>query len=174
MSIPNLRRRRGAGAPVLAVTLLSLCCNAQSPEGEAGGGCGPTAAAVSSVAEGIIEADNAHDLERVLAHYTEDITFMTPDGELVEGKDQVRPRYQELFEHFSLDFRMESDEVGVGDGWAFVRGRTLGTLTPREGGEVQQLNDRFMMILRCEPAQGWLIARLMWVRAGSILDPNAG
>jgi ketosteroid isomerase-like protein len=125
--------------------------------------CDRTEAAVLSAAEGLVAADNRHDLEGVLDHYADDVTFITSEGELVEGKSAVRPRYQELFGNFVVEIEMESEEVVVGSEWAFVRGRNVGTLTSRTDDVVEALDDRFLMILHCEPGHDWRVSRLMWV-----------
>lgn len=154
--------RRGLWG-TFAALCLTFGCSGGAPVSTSP--CEPTEPAILSVAEGLIAADNAHDADSVLQHYTDDITFMTPEGDLVAGKEAIRPRYEGLFREREVDIHMEVEEVGRGDAWAFVRGRNVGTFTSRESGEVDPLNDRFLMILRCVPDAGWKVSRLMWVRA---------
>jgi uncharacterized protein (TIGR02246 family) len=151
----------------LCGTFAALCVIVGCGDGTpvATSACQPTEAAVLSVAEGLTAADNAHDVEIVLDHYADDIIFITPQGNLVAGKKAIRPRYERLFRDFVLDIQMEAEEVGLGGEWAFVRGRNVGTFTSRETDEVDPLEDRFLMILRCEPDAGWKVSRLMWVEA---------
>lgn len=118
-----------------------------------------------AVAERLVAADNAHDLSTVLEQYSDDAMLIGPDGTVVEGKDRIRPHYEEIFDHFQFDIRMEIDEEGFGDEWAFLRGRTLGTITARSSGERKAVSDRFLMILQCDPDRGWRVSRLMWVHA---------
>lgn len=140
---------------------LLLACGEGRPA--PGTGCEPTEAAIRSAARGLVAADNAEDLDAVLDHYSDGITFITPEGEVVEGKPAVRPRYEALFDGFSVEIAMEVEEVGVGDEWAFVRGRNAGELRSRATGEAEPLRDRFLMILRCQHSAGWKVSRLMWV-----------
>lgn len=69
--------------------------------------------ALSDFAEEWIAAWNAHDLERVLSHYAEDIVFLSPMAALitgrgrVEGKAALRAYWSEAFKrnpnlHFTL------------------------------------------------------------------------
>ena len=170
MSLGPLERRRvgpwqrqvwpWTGAPA-GMLLLTVACGGAHPA--AGAGCEATEAAILAAAEGLVAADNERDLEAVLDHYTDDVAFITPDGELVQGKGAIRPRYERLFERFAVDIALESEEVGVAGDWAFVRGRNAGALTSRLTGEVEPLRDRFLMILRCEDGDAWRVSRLIWV-----------
>jgi uncharacterized protein (TIGR02246 family) len=113
------------------------------------------------VVEGLIAADNLRDLERVVASYTDDIVFLTPAGEVVEGRSAVRERYTKLFAEFELRLAVDAAEAQADGAWAFVRGRTHGELRPVGGGNSQRLDDNFLMILHCEGGS-WKVARLMW------------
>ena len=145
----------------LAVVFLTVGCSEYGSKPTSV--CDRNEAAVLSVAEGLVAADNRQDLHDVLDHYTSDVTFITAEGELVEGKKAVRPRYEELFQNFVVDIQMESEEVGVGFEWAFVRGRNVGRLTSKTSGVVEALDDRFLMILRCDPDRDWRVSHLTWV-----------
>jgi acetoin utilization deacetylase AcuC-like enzyme len=58
------------------------------------------AAYVRAVAEGIVAADNARDLERVLGYYAPRATLMPPGEPPVTGHEAIRPRYEQLFRSF--------------------------------------------------------------------------
>jgi ketosteroid isomerase-like protein len=67
------------------------------------------------------EAWNAHDLERILSHYREDVVFTSPfvsslsgraDGRLL-GKDALRAYFEVALERFP-DLRFERISVTVG------------------------------------------------------------
>ncbi|NIP56737.1 MAG: hypothetical protein GWM92_01350, partial [Gemmatimonadetes bacterium] len=50
-------------------------------------------AAVRAVAEEIIRADNAADLSRVMALYSDTAMLLPPDGAPVRVRGAIRPRY---------------------------------------------------------------------------------
>lgn len=125
--------------------------------------CPATEEAVRSVAHGLVAADNRGDLRSVLDHYTEHITFITPEGEVVQGVSTIRQRYEGLFAKFAVDIALVPEETIVDNELAFIRGRTIGTLRPKSAPESrQELDDRFLMVLRCDPELGWRVSHLMW------------
>lgn len=80
-----------------------------------------------------IEAWNAHDLERILSHYTDDFEMSSPliiermqepSGKL-KGKDQVRPYWQKGLEA-ALPLRFELIEVFAGVESVTIYYRSLG------------------------------------------------
>jgi uncharacterized protein (TIGR02246 family) len=122
---------------------------------------------VRAVAAAIIAADNARNLDSVLALYAPDAVLMPPGEEPVRGRDAIRPRYEALFRSFNPAIRSELDEVRVAGSLAFVSGRNTGDLRPREpAAAARRLNDLFVMVLAREPGGRWRIARQMW-HAGS-------
>jgi len=120
-------------------------------------------AAVRGVADGIIAADNARDIERVLALYTPDAVLMPPGEDPVAGRAAIRPRYETLFRTMLPAIRSELTEVQVAGAWAFVRGRNTGKMTPVDSAAPPRpLNDVFLMILSKSADGQWRIARLIW------------
>lgn len=127
---------------------------------------GASADGVRAVVEGIIAADNAGDLERVLGYYADDAMLLPPNEEPIRGKAAIRPRYEGLFQAFLPEIVGDIDELQVAGEWAFVRGRNRGRLTPRAGGEPRTLNDVYLMLLRRDEGGSWRIAHLIWHSAG--------
>ena len=121
---------------------------------------------VRAVAEGIIAADNARDIERVLQLYADDAILLPPNANPVIGKTAIRPRYEMLFRTMMPAIRSDLSEVEVGGDWAFVRGRNTGAMRPIGGGAERQLNDVFLMVLRRGADAQWRIARLIWHPGG--------
>jgi uncharacterized protein (TIGR02246 family) len=119
--------------------------------------------AVRAVAEAIIAADNARDLERVLELYARDAVLLPPNAEPVVGRPAIRPRYEALFRAMNPAIVSEVAEVRVGGDWAFVRGRNTGEMRPIDGSSApRRLNDLYVMILSRGDDGRWRIARLMW------------
>src|SRR5262245_58445729 len=73
-------------------TLTAISCTGDEPAKPQ-----PDEAQVRAVAEAIIAADNARDLERVLGLYTEDAVLFPPNDAAIKGKLAIRPRYEKLF-----------------------------------------------------------------------------
>ena len=77
--------------------------------------------AAARVADEWFAAWNAHDLEAVLAHYAEDVEFVSPfvavlNGDergVLHGKDALRAYFARAFERFP-DLRFEPRDVLVG------------------------------------------------------------
>jgi uncharacterized protein (TIGR02246 family) len=127
-------------------------------------------ASVTRAVERLIAADNSRDIHRVMLCYTDDVVWVPPDGEPLAGKEAIRPRYQALFSTYILDLTVEFDEVRADRELAFVRGRTGGKLTPLEGGAPKIVDDRFVALLRREPA-GWRVSHLIWTpRTGAAAE----
>jgi ketosteroid isomerase-like protein len=120
-----------------------------------------TLAGVRAVAEGIIAADNARALERVLDFYAADAVLLPPNEPPVAGKDKIRPRYERLFAGFDPAIVGRLDEVCVSGATAFVRGRNGGRMTARGGGGDRLLDDSYLMLLRRD-GQAWRISHLAW------------
>lgn len=149
--------------------LLLATLGASQPSG-APAVCQPDAApvqAVRAVAEGIVDADNARDLERVRSSYAPDAILLPPNDAPVQGWDAIRPRYEALFSAFAPAIEGHIDEVCVSGALAYVRGRNGGRFAPREQGTARTLNDTYLMLLRRDARGRWQISHLMWHPAAS-------
>jgi len=129
--------------------------------------CSPAAdaaalAEVRGVATGIVAADNARALDRVLAFYAPGAVLLPPNEAPVVGLDQIRPRYESLFASFDPAIETRIDDVCVTDGLAIVRGKNGGRLKAKDGGPGRALNDSFLMELTRSPDGRWQIRHLMW------------
>jgi uncharacterized protein (TIGR02246 family) len=122
--------------------------------------------AVRAVATGIVTADNARDLERVLGFYASDAILLPPGEAPVAGIEAIRPRYIALFEGFMPEIEARVDEACVSGEVAFVRGHNGGRLKARGAGPSRPLDDAYLMLLRRNTDGAWRISHLMWHRAG--------
>lgn len=118
-------------------------------------------AAVRDVATGIIEADNARDLVRVLGYYAPNATLHPPGEPPVSGRDEIRPRYQGLFAQYDPAIILEIGDVDLCGDLAVVSGRNSGVLTGRGGAADRRLSDAFVMVLR-RTEREWRIIHLIW------------
>lgn len=117
--------------------------------------------AVRAVVVSLIAADNAGDLEAVMRQYGSDPVLMPPGREAIRGRAAVRSHYARLLADTDMDLDAESVETVVTGDWAFDRGFTMGSVTPR-GGETVQIYDRYLMLLQRESEGAWKASRLIW------------
>jgi hypothetical protein len=88
---------------------------------------------VRAVADEIIAADNARDLNAVLRLYEVDAVLLPPNEQAVVGRDAIRPRYEALFRSMAPAIISKIDEVHVAGEWAFIRGSNAGEMRPLIG-----------------------------------------
>ena len=119
---------------------------------------------VRAVATGIVEADNAGALERVLAYYAPDAVLLPPGQPPVAGKAAIRPRYEAMFAAFAPAIVARVDEACASGSLAFVRGHNGGRLAARKGGGDQVLDDPYLMLLARSGDGAWRITHLIWHR----------
>lgn len=133
--------------------------------------CDPKAATVRevrAVAAGIIEADNASAIDRVLAYYAPEAVLLPPGQPPVVGKASIRPRYEAMFAAFAPALVARMDEACVSGSLAFVRGHNRGRLASRKGGPDQAVDDPYLMLLARGADGAWRITHLMWHRSAEV------
>ncbi|HVT40081.1 MAG TPA: DUF4440 domain-containing protein [Gemmatimonadaceae bacterium] len=118
--------------------------------------------AIVEVVRGIIAADNASDLAKVMSFYSDSALLLPPGEEPVQGHRTIQPRYQRLFDEYRPAIEGMIAEVRLGGEWAFVRGRNRGVLHSKAGAGDRMLNDVYIMLLKREPDGRWRIWELMW------------
>ena len=121
----------------------------------------PAVPKVRAVAEAIIAADNARDIDRVLSLYTADAILMPPNGPPLQGRTAIRPNYEALFAAFDPAIEGRIDEACASGNLAFVRGHNGGRLVNRGSAPARALNDFYLMLLRFDDG-AWRISHLIW------------
>jgi uncharacterized protein (TIGR02246 family) len=132
--------------------------------------CSPDTAslrAIRAVADGIIAADNAREIERVLAYYAPDAILLPPNESPVSGRTAIRPRYEALFRDFDPAIEGRVDESCVSGDHGYVRGHNGGSLRSRTGAPDRRLDDSYLMLVTRNAAGQWRISHLMWHRASA-------
>lgn len=122
----------------------------------------PAAQAVRAVATGIVAADNAADVEAVLAFYAEGAVLIPPDGEAITDRRTIRQRYEALFCAEQAELVAHVDDVSVSGDLAIVRGRNSGRFLSRTTGVERPVADVYLMALRQGVDGRWRISHLMW------------
>jgi uncharacterized protein (TIGR02246 family) len=122
----------------------------------------PPASTPAQLLENLIAADNAGDLEAVLACYAADAVLLPPAGLPIEGIEAIREFYSELVDTTELVIRMEPGTIRDEGTGAVIMGFTQGTATARAGGEPREIHDRFVLYARRESGNRWKITRFLW------------
>ena len=117
---------------------------------------------IQKLLDGLMAADNASDVDRIMSFYADDAVTMPPNDHIVTGKAAIAARYKAGFAKFKMEVSLSSDELEVCGDWAFNRGKTSGRLLWHDCSNPTPLNDKYLMILRPQPDKSWKIARLMW------------
>lgn len=125
------------------------------------------AANVEAVARRLVEADNAGDLEGVLAGYADDAVLLPPGRPHVAGHEAIREHYAALFRDLRFEVEIDVAEVVVSGDLAYVRGETRGAVIARRDEGRTPVHDDYLMVLRRSPDGAWRITRLIWNAAAS-------
>jgi uncharacterized protein (TIGR02246 family) len=144
---------------VTTLLLVAVLAQSASPD------CRPQAApvkAVRAVADGIVAADNARDIDRVMGFYAADAWLMPPNAQPVQGHKAIRPRYETLFAGFSPAIEGRIDEACVSGPLAYVRGHNGGRMVSRSAEPSRPLDDVYLMQLKLDGDGHWRISHLMW------------
>jgi ketosteroid isomerase-like protein len=122
--------------------------------------CSTSPDSVAAAPRALVENDNRRDLEGVLAGYTDDAVWLSPDQGVVR-RSAFRARYESVFRDNRLAYAAEITEAGASGFLGFVRGRIGGTITPLDGTPPRSINDTFLALTRCEAGR-WRVSHLMW------------
>ena len=116
---------------------------------------------IIQVRDAWIAGVRAKDVDRLVGYLTDDVVMMHPNRPAVIGKQANRADLIAAFGKFSVEQRLQSDEVVVAGEWAFDRSRTTTTLTPVAGGAPVTVRSKTITILRRGEDGTWKIARVI-------------
>jgi uncharacterized protein (TIGR02246 family) len=136
---------------VLLVLATSGCAQPVDVEAEA--------AAIRNLHDQTAAASNAGDLARL---FTDDAIMMSPNEQALVGKEAIHTWAQGLFDQFTLEETVTTEEIRVAGDWAFLRGTYTFTITPKAEGEPQEETSKCIHIVQRQPDGSWKNARLMW------------
>lgn len=118
-------------------------------------------AAIAKLRSQIETANSQEDLAGILACYAQEAMWL-PHNSRALGRDEIERSYELAYSQLDLDVELLAEETQVTGHWAFDRGTTQVSSTPRSGGTATVKRDKYLMILRRFPVEGWKIWRLMW------------
>ena len=97
-----------------------------------------------------------------MALHTDDAIRMPPNEPPVIGKEAIRASFQATFDQFTGKITLSLKEVEFAGDWAFVRGASSVTLTPKAGGEPLQDEGKYLSIRKRQPDGSWKIFWTNW------------
>jgi ketosteroid isomerase-like protein len=103
----------------------------QPSSSAAAAACSSSRDAVAAAPLLLIDNKNRRDIEAVLAGYTEDAVWLSPDQPVVRGRSNFRPRYEALFRGNRLAYSAEISEAHADGSLGYAWGKIRGTSTPR-------------------------------------------
>jgi uncharacterized protein (TIGR02246 family) len=133
-----------------------------------------TRAAVNAAGDAWAAAFKAGDLETIAASYTADAVAMPPDAPTETGREAVAATFEEMFAAGSTaDSSLTTDEIGVGDDWAFRRGHFTLVIQPEEGDPATSTG-KFIEVWRKGADGTWRISRDIWNMDAAASGEGAG
>lgn len=139
---------------VVAVGWTALAVSSESQSQEA------DESSVRAVVEGLIAADNAEDLGRVLSFYDDDAVLISPVGADIVGIKDIQLHYEQLFADVDLNIQISIDEIVVSGELAIVRGTN--DVVATTANDASRVRSKFLMSLRRHPTGAWRVVYLMW------------
>jgi ketosteroid isomerase-like protein len=115
--------------------------------------------AILRAIESFAASYNSGDLSALLSYYDDDLVKVR-QGAQAESKADTERRVKDVFTRFDTKVEVENLEIEVSGDMAFTRGIFTVTLSPRDGGEAQQVVRRYLEVWR-KRAGKWRVARTM-------------
>ena len=155
-----------ASAALLLSFLIAASCAppAEEPEPEAEEAVTAEAdvEAINAVRDAFAVAYNAGDAAALVALLTDDVVLMPPNEPALVGSDAYQSWTEALFEQFTTELTIMSEELVVAGDWAFDRGVYTQTLTSTAGGDVIQDSGKYLVIFQRQADGAWKVARDIW------------
>ena len=107
------------------------------------------------------EAFNRGDLAAAVEFYTDDATFLHPNGQIVSGKQAIKEIFEtgRAFDLRKLNF--ESIEVGYDGNLAYERGIINMDIEP-VGGQAMADKGKYLVVMKGREDGSWKVAVDIW------------
>lgn len=105
------------------------------------------------------------ELNAWLTLFTDDMILMPPLPSAIPplaGKEALASWAGAVFEQFTIDETITTDEVEVIADWGLTRGSYASTVTHRSSGESHLVSGRFLFVVRRQADGSWKYRRGMW------------
>ena len=148
-------------APLLftiVALLTTVGCSAAPPDTSA------DLKAIAAVRDAYVAAFNAEDADKTAAVYTTDAIAMGANEPQISGRDAIRENYKKTMAGMDFDIQLKSEETVVTGDWAFDRGQLwlhLMSKDPQSKMPMVMDQGKYLVILRKQPDNSWLVSRVM-------------
>ena len=105
---------------------------------------------------------NAGDAAALAELYAEDVVHMPPDAASHIGREALLAAMEETFGANTLQLTSVADEIEVAGDLAFMRITWDESMTPKAGGDTEQMHGNWLVILKRQADGSWKIWRDMW------------
>ena len=163
---------------VVGLAMLAACAPPGPTEEQKAEMATQDKAAVDSLRDKAVAAENAGDAAAVAALWTDNGVYMPAHAPAAEGKAAIQAAYQAQYDQFTVQLTVTSHEVEVAGPWAFNRGAYSSTMTPKappeapakgkakakKQAEPQPIQDKgkWLVIMQRQQDGSWKIARLIF------------
>lgn len=121
-------------------------------------------AAINALRDKVTAAFNSTDAAALAATYADDAIMMNPNQEPVEGKPAIQASYEAMFKEnagtVAISLALSPLETQVAGDWAYDRGNSTSTITPKSGKPVEQLG-KYLVIAKRQTDGSWKLYREM-------------
>lgn len=104
-------------------------------------------------------AINSGNLDAWMALWADDGIQMFPGARSRVGKRQIYAGMKPAFDQFILEMKILNEELRVSGDIAFARGTYTESLTPKEGGEKEGYDGKYLTVLERESDGTWKVIR---------------
>jgi uncharacterized protein (TIGR02246 family) len=109
-----------------------------------------------------LAAAKAGNLARIMSLWAEDGVRMPPNEPAAIGKTSVEAQYRAMFDEYTADLRVQSEETEVFGDWAHSRWTCSGVFAPKVGGEAIRGEFKCVDIFRKQRDGTWKMALHIW------------
>jgi len=148
-------RKCGLFTAALICFVLSAC-QPTSTLGEKA--AAPDPAPINALREQFVAAFNAGNAAEVANVYTDDAILMLPYEPAFEGKQAIQAAFEALFQNNAdntLKLTMTAQEIQIAGDWAYERGASSMTVTPKAGGKPIEDSRKYLVIFKRLPGGTW-------------------
>ena len=105
---------------------------------------------------------NAGDLTTNMGHVDDDAVQLPPDQEARVGKTTLQTSWEEFLAANDSEWHPIVEDIWVSGDLAVVRGRFIETITPKDGSEITDVDDKATWVLRRGQDGQWRLLLEMW------------
>ena len=106
-----------------------------------------------------LRAERGRDLGKLMTLVTDDVVFLRPHADALEGRQAVEDFYRQVFSGFALEHTSHPRELRINGDWAFQLSDEEYTLTPLGDGATFHFTGNGMSIIRRGTDGAWRFAR---------------